>query len=53
MEHIGLQQVRDHRLGKLNREEDEWCEQMEHRAKVIPEMAPLLLIYMGGMNAIR
>lgn len=44
VERIGLPQVRDHRLGVLDREENEWFAQLERRTQIIPEMVPLLLI---------
>jgi hypothetical protein len=35
----------------LDREEREWHAQLEHRAQVIPEMVPLLLIRLDGGSA--
>ena len=52
VEHIGLPQVRDHRLARLDREEREWHVQVKRRAQIFPEMIPLLLIRLngGGVN---
>ena len=52
VERIGLPQVRDHRLARLDREEREWHVQVERRAQIFPEMIPLLLIRLngGGVN---
>jgi superfamily II DNA or RNA helicase len=48
VERIGLPQVRDYRLAILDREEREWSAQLERRARIIPEMLPLLLIRLDG-----
>ncbi len=51
VERIGLPQVRDHRMAILDQEEREWYAQLERRAQVIPEMVPLLLIRLDGVDA--
>jgi hypothetical protein len=48
IERIGLPQVRNHRLNLLQQEEQRFKEQLGHRAKVMPEMAPLLLVRVEG-----
>ncbi|MDY6823276.1 MAG: helicase-related protein [Thermodesulfobacteriota bacterium] len=44
IERIGLPQVRDYRLNLLRQEERSWNEELERKAQVYPEMAPLLVI---------
>ncbi len=44
IQRIGLAQVRSYRLNLLAREEQNFQEQMEHRAQAYPEMVPLLMI---------
>ena len=48
LERIELPQIRDHRLTILDREDREWRAQLERKAQIIPEMAPLLLIRLDG-----
>ena len=45
---IGLPQVRNHRLSLLAQEERNVREQLDSRAQVYPEMAPLILIRVEG-----
>jgi hypothetical protein len=45
---IGLPQVRNYRLNLLTQEERIFQEQLNQRAKVYPEMVPLLMIRVGG-----
>jgi superfamily II DNA or RNA helicase len=45
---IGLPQVRNHRLSLLEQEEERFREQLERRAQILPEMAPLLLVRVEG-----
>ena len=47
-ERIGLPQVRNHRLSLLEQEEERFHEQLERRAQILPEMAPLLLVRVEG-----
>ncbi len=44
IEGVGLPQVRDHRLTLLQKEEHAWSEELERKARVYPEMVPLLVI---------
>jgi superfamily II DNA or RNA helicase len=48
IERIGLPQVRNHRLSLLEQEEERFREQLERRAQILPEMAPLLLVRVEG-----
>ena len=48
IERVGLPQVRDHRLTLLQQEECAWSEELEQKARVYPEMAPLLVIRVEG-----
>jgi superfamily II DNA or RNA helicase len=48
IERIGLPQVRNHRLNLLEQEEERFREQLERRAQILPEMAPLLLVRVEG-----
>lgn len=50
IERIGLPQVRNHRLSLLEQEEERFREQLERRAQILPEMAPLLLVRVEGTN---
>ena len=45
---IGLPQVRNHRLSLLAQEERNVREQLDRRAQIYPEMAPLILIRVEG-----
>ncbi|RME56261.1 helicase, partial [Candidatus Parcubacteria bacterium] len=45
---IGLPQVRNHRLSLLEQEEERFHEQLERRAQILPEMAPLLITRVEG-----
>jgi len=45
---IGLPQVRNHRLSLLEQEEERFREQLERRARVLPEMQPILLLRIEG-----
>lgn len=48
IERIGLPQVRNHRLSLLEQEEERFREQLERRAQILPEMAPLALVRVEG-----
>ena len=48
IERVGLPQVRDHRLTQLQQEERAWSEELERKARVYPEMVPLLVIRVDG-----
>jgi hypothetical protein len=48
VERIGLPQVRDYRLAILTREEKVFQEQLDEKAHIYPEMAPLLVIRLEG-----
>jgi len=48
IERIGLPQVRNHRLNLLEQEKERFREQLERRAQILPEMAPLLLVRVEG-----
>ena len=50
LERIGLPAVRDHRLSQLEREEQDWLDQLERRAETVPDMLPLLLLRVVGGN---
>ena len=45
IERIGLPQVRNHRLNQLEQEEKYFREQIERQSQVLPEMLPLLILY--------
>lgn len=48
VERLGLPQVRNYRLGLLAREEQQFYEELEQRARVYPELAPLLVLRVEG-----
>jgi len=48
IERIGLPQVRNHRLSLLEQEEERFREELERRARILPEMAPLALVRVEG-----
>lgn len=48
---IGLPQVREHRLGQLEREEREWSADMERRQAIVPDLAAVLLVQIRGVEA--
>jgi len=48
IERVGLPQVRDHRLALLQQEEIAWRDELERKARVYPEMVPLLVIRVEG-----
>jgi superfamily II DNA or RNA helicase len=48
IERVGLPQVRDHRLALLQQEELAWRDELERKARVYPEMVPLLVIRVEG-----
>jgi hypothetical protein len=50
IERIGLPQVRNHRLSLLKQEEEWFREQLEHMARVLPELVPLLLLRVEGYS---
>ncbi|HEY8532232.1 MAG TPA: helicase-related protein, partial [Limnochorda sp.] len=45
---IGLPQVRQHRLSLLQQEEQRFREELERKAQILPDMAPLLLVRVEG-----
>lgn len=51
IERIGLPAVRSHRLVQLEQEERTWKDNIERKAKVSPEMVPLLLVRLDGSVA--
>jgi hypothetical protein len=48
IQRIGLPQVRSYRLNLLAQEEQNFQEQLEHRAQAYPEMVSLLLVRVEG-----
>jgi len=50
IERIGLPQVRNYRLNLLDQEELNFHDQLEQKAQVYPEMAPLLIIRVEGSD---
>lgn len=48
VERIGLPAVRDHRLSQLAAEEAAWRSDLEQKAKVSPELVPLLILRVEG-----
>ena len=48
MMRLGLPAVRAYRLAKLEEEENEWREQLEKKAEVVPEVVPLLVVRVRG-----
>jgi superfamily II DNA or RNA helicase len=48
IQRIGLAQVRNHRLGQLVQEEQEFNAQFDRRAQAYPEMVPLIVIRVRG-----
>jgi len=48
IERIGLPAVRSHRLAQLEQEEHTWKDNIERKAKVSPEMEPLIIIRIEG-----
>lgn len=45
---IGLPQVRDHRLNLLTKEEQEFQNELDKKARLYPEMTPLLMVRVEG-----
>ncbi len=50
IERVGLPQVRDHRLGLLAEEERIFREQLDRKARVLPELVPLLILRVEGKH---
>jgi len=48
IEGIGLPQVRNHRLSLLQQEEQRFREHLELKARIMPDMVPLLLVRVEG-----
>jgi len=48
IERIGLPQARDYRLNLLRQEERSWNKELERKAQVYPEMAPLPVVRVEG-----
>lgn len=48
IQRIGLPAVRAYRLAGLEAEERAWCEALDRRARVEPEMVPILLVRVVG-----
>ena len=48
IERIGLPEVRDHRLSRLRREERLWNKELERKARVYPEMVPIMIVRVEG-----
>lgn len=44
IERVGLPQVRDHRLALLQQEELAWRDELERKARVYPDLSPLIII---------
>jgi hypothetical protein len=45
---IGLPGVRAHRLGELDREERAWRDTLDRRARIQPELTPILIVRIHG-----
>jgi hypothetical protein len=45
---IGLPNVRAHRLGELDREEGAWRDTLDRRARIQPELTPILIVRIHG-----
>jgi hypothetical protein len=50
IERIGLPQVRNHRLGLLEQEEERFREQLERRAQILPALQPVLVLRVEGSD---
>jgi hypothetical protein len=48
IEHIGLPGVRAHRLRELDREERAWRDALDRRARIQPELTPILIVRIQG-----
>jgi hypothetical protein len=48
VERIGLPQVRNHRLHLLEEEEERFREELERKAQILPELAPLIIVRVEG-----
>ncbi|GIW56411.1 MAG: hypothetical protein KatS3mg082_2815 [Nitrospiraceae bacterium] len=48
IERIGLPQVRNHRLRLLEQEEERFREDLERTARILPDLAPLILLRVEG-----
>ena len=48
LERIGLPQVRNYRLNKLEQEEKAFQEQLDDKSQSFPEMVPLLIVRVEG-----
>ena len=44
---IGLPEVRDHRLGRLAAEEEQWQADIERQREAMPALTPLLILRIG------
>lgn len=47
IEKLGLKEVRDYRLNKVNQEEKDWNEGLKTAGKVLPEINPLLILHIN------
>jgi hypothetical protein len=47
---IGLPEVRQHRLNRLDEEEKAWAEDLRKREKVLPELQPVILLRVEAGN---
>ena len=52
IERVGLSAVRDHRLTQLAAEERSWRDRLDRAAEALPELVPLLLVYVEGRSGI-
>jgi hypothetical protein len=48
--HIGLPEVRQHRLKRLADEEKAWAEELQKREQVLPELQPVILLRVESSN---
>lgn len=48
---VGLPEVRNHRLSRLEQEELNWCQSIDSQTQVMPEMTALLLLRVEGNSA--
>jgi SNF2 family DNA or RNA helicase len=51
IEHVGLPEVREHRLGALQKEEEDWREELARLDETVPEVVPLIILRIDGRRS--
>ena len=50
IERVGLPEVRNHRLARLRHEESRWRQELSERADAAPDLVPLVLAFVEGID---